>query len=159
MTAEADKAPYGSAPKTQCKKWEKKLSRTNISRHTEIRKGIKLSGTRSDIQKKVVGEGSPQAGRFQRNHRATKVFEKLQVPACPEPTPKGIADHPLEVLSLHPSLFEFVLAKVRGGMKCSPRGGYGCCHQKDKLHWFPQECPVAPKVEIVLVNYKALPIT
>ncbi|KAG2790449.1 hypothetical protein Pcac1_g32 [Phytophthora cactorum] len=74
MTAEADKAPYGSAPKTQCKKWEKKLSRTNISRHTEIRKGIKLSGTRSDIQKKVVGEGSPQAGRFQRNHRATKVF-------------------------------------------------------------------------------------
>ncbi|KAG2996597.1 hypothetical protein PC121_g20695 [Phytophthora cactorum] len=111
MTAEADKAPYGSAPKTQCKKWEKKLSRTNISRHTEIRKGIKLSGTRSDIQKKVVGEGSPQAGRFQRLHK--RLREAEEVPACPEPTPKGIADLPLEVLSLHPSLFEFVLAKVR----------------------------------------------
>ncbi|KAG2895159.1 hypothetical protein PC115_g17935 [Phytophthora cactorum] len=95
MTTEADKAPSGSAPKTQCK---------------------------NDIRKWSWKKNRAKRVPFQRNQRATKVFEKLQdlrrrlhdaeeVPAFPEPTPKGIADHRLVVLSFHPSLFEFVLAK------------------------------------------------
>ncbi|KAG6955166.1 hypothetical protein JG687_00011390 [Phytophthora cactorum] len=151
MTAGADKAPYGSALKTQC---EKKISCTNM--HTKIYKGIKLSETRSDNRKRSWKKYRAKRVAFQRNQRATKVFEKLQ--AFPEPTPKGIADHPLEVPSFHPSLFEFVLAMVDGHEILSKRWFWMLlCHlHQDKLHWLPQEWQVAPKVDIVLESYKGL---
>ncbi|ETP28661.1 hypothetical protein F442_22061 [Phytophthora nicotianae P10297] len=59
---------------------------------------------------------------FQHNQRAEKTCvrcgrpsrlrEAEDVPGFCEPTPKGIADHPLEMLSLHLPVFDSVLAKV-----------------------------------------------
>ncbi|ETK71101.1 hypothetical protein L915_21594, partial [Phytophthora nicotianae] len=46
--------------------------------------------------------------------RPSRLREAEDVPGFCEPTPKGIADHPLEMLSLHLPVFDSVVAKVRG---------------------------------------------
>ncbi|ETM30731.1 hypothetical protein L914_21595, partial [Phytophthora nicotianae] len=120
MTAKRTKAPYGSAPKKTCKKCDRKISCTNISKHIKACKGKKLPETRSEIQKKSWEKNRAKCVGFQ---RATKFFEELQdihaqlreaegAPALPQPKPKGMSGHPLEVLSLHPGLFEHAFAQA-----------------------------------------------
>ncbi|KAG1686501.1 hypothetical protein DVH05_006515 [Phytophthora capsici] len=89
MTAAGAKAAYGRAPTKKCQKCDRKISRTSISKHVKVCKGIKLLR---------------RAAKF--------LLEADAAQAVPQPQPKGMMGHALEVLSLHPRLFEFVFAKA-----------------------------------------------
>ncbi|KAG1712397.1 hypothetical protein DVH05_000145 [Phytophthora capsici] len=113
MTAAGAKAVYGSAPTEKCQKCDRKIS----SKHVKVYKGIKLPETRSEIRKESWEKIRANRVGPQREKRAVKLFKELQdfrkqlreadaAQAVPQPQPKGMMGHALEVLRLHPRLFE-----------------------------------------------------
>ncbi|KAG1693388.1 hypothetical protein DVH05_023475 [Phytophthora capsici] len=170
MTAVGAKAAYGSAPTKKCKKCDRKISRTNISKHVKVCKGIKLPETRSEIRKKSWEKNRAKRVGSQREKRAVKLFKELQdfrkqlreadaAQAVPQPQPKGMMGHALEVLSLHPRLFEFVFAKAEKHELLS-KGWFRVLIlwlHPDKRHHLPQEWQEGSNASAVEESFKPLP--
>ncbi|KAG6944099.1 hypothetical protein JG688_00017265, partial [Phytophthora aleatoria] len=132
---------------------------------TKICKGIKLSETCSDIRKRSWKKNRAKRVAFQRNQRATKVFEKLQDGyAKLKKCQRFLSRHrkASQIIRLWYSCMYLILplyAKVDRHEILSKRWFWMLLRHlhQDKLHWLPQEWQVAPKVDIVLESYKALP--
>ncbi|ETP08902.1 hypothetical protein F441_15186 [Phytophthora nicotianae CJ01A1] len=157
MTAKRTKAPYGSAPKKTCKKCDRKISCTNISKHIKVCKGIKLPKTRSEIRKKSWEKNRTKRVGFQRDQRALR--EADGAPALPQPKPKGMSGHPLEVLCLHPGLFEHAFAKAEKHELLSKKWFHSLLLflRPDKSHHLPQEWQNAQNYTAVRESFKLLP--
>ncbi|ETP44766.1 hypothetical protein F442_08698, partial [Phytophthora nicotianae P10297] len=170
MTAARAKAAYGSAPTKKYKKCDRKISRTNISKHIKVCKGIKLPETLSEIRKKSWEKNRAKRVGSQRDKRAATLFKELQgfrkqlreaeaAQAVPQPQPKGMMGHALEVLSLHPRLFEFVFAKAEKHELLS-KGWFRVLIlwlHPDKRHHLPQEWQETSNVSAVEESFKPLP--
>ncbi|ETN20297.1 hypothetical protein PPTG_03331 [Phytophthora nicotianae INRA-310] len=140
MTAKRTKAPYESAPKKTCKKCDRKISWHKAARDAQ------------QDPEEDMGKNRAKRVGFQRDQRAAKFFEELQdiraqlreaegAPALPQPKPKGMSGHPLEVLSFHPGLFEHAFVKAEKHELLSKKGFHALLLflHSDKSHHLPQE--------------------
>ncbi|ETP11205.1 hypothetical protein F441_13255 [Phytophthora nicotianae CJ01A1] len=146
MTAKRTKAPY------------------------ESMQGHKAARDAQQDPEEDMGKNRAKRVGFQRDQRATKFFEELQdiraqlreaegAPALPQPKPKGMSGHPLEVLSFHPGLFEHAFAKAEKHELLSKKGFHALLLflLSDKSHHLPQEWQNAQNYTAVRKSFKLLP--
>ncbi|KAE9046585.1 hypothetical protein PR001_g4513 [Phytophthora rubi] len=175
------RAPHGSAAKKECEKCHDMISRSNFSKHAKKCSGIKVRESRSDIRKKSWEKNRLKRVGSQRNKRATKFFQELQdlrsqlheledTPVLPKPKPKGITpnkkvaeydwkrDHPFELLSRHPDVFESVLSKVDKWEMLSKIWFKMLFLQlhPDRSHQLPADWQQEPKKSAILESFKVI---